>query len=200
MGRGVIMANTKQKIQRHFTKEQMGEMARDLASADVAACERVATLIHEPKPFLKWEPGYEDLSSEMLQFLLSWWQGLRVDEKLPHIDVIDPFALKPALGSMLLVDVLNEGEDFFYRLYGTEIATRAGWDLTGKKLSEIDTPYNSFFMMTYQAAVIGKKPLYTKHLTPLGPQHMAWKWDRLILPFSRHDSVERLLVGIAATA
>ena len=46
--------------------------------------------------------------------------------------------LRPWIGNLLLMDVLDEGRDFRYRLVGTDLVEIVGRDLTGKVVSECE--------------------------------------------------------------
>ncbi|HYM30037.1 MAG TPA: PAS domain-containing protein [Candidatus Cybelea sp.] len=53
---------------------------------------------------------------------------------------IDPLEFKFILGSIILFDVLYEPLRFRYRLVGTRLAARRGFDLTGQLLDEHPDP------------------------------------------------------------
>ncbi len=50
---------------------------------------------------------------------------------------IDPIELKGHLPSLFMLDVIEDGRDFRYRLVGTTIAAMSGRDVTGAKLSTL---------------------------------------------------------------
>ena len=67
--------------------------------------------------------------------LLTYWRGKHFGGKPPARRDIDPIAEIPSLaGSLFLIDV--EGEQFRFRLIGSEIVQWAGRDSTGKVIDE----------------------------------------------------------------
>jgi len=134
-----------------------------------------------------------------LRFLAQFWSALTRDGELPHHDKIDPLALQPALGYLMLLDVIEGGMDFRYRLYGSTIANISGFDLTGRLMSEhpASTYVVEFNLAVTRAALRRRTPLYTTR-NPLGAQDTK-TWPRLALPFSDRDgAVARFLVGTVA--
>lgn len=149
-----------------------------------------------PPPLLAWSPAADALPAGPLRFLHDFWHGQREGEGLPGIDVVEPFALKPALGYIMLLDVLDDGWDYRYRLYGSAIAQRYGRDLTGRRTSDIArTAYTGiFYIAAYRAVLARRQPLFTVSSSP--PYVAAADWWRLVLPLSGPDgAIARLLVG-----
>ncbi|MCW5773399.1 MAG: PAS domain-containing protein [Rhodospirillaceae bacterium] len=146
---------------------------------------------------LAWAPRAADLPREELRFVLNWWQELAPrSADLPSADIkLDPLTLRPVLGYLLTLDVVAGG-DFRFRLYGSKIAQRAGFDMTGKLVSEIPSPPDTvaFFLATYRAAQIERAPLYTEHTPWSGIS--TTRWHRLILPFAdASGAVARFVVA-----
>jgi hypothetical protein len=135
-------------------------------------------------PVAIWNPRAEDLPTMQLPFVLDYWHGLRDAHGRVAPELIDPFALKPALGYILLIDVLEDGADFRYRLYGSEIARVAGFDMTGKRTSEMVTGSlaSNFYIAGYRALLRRPEPLFTWHEMPM--QITINNWDRIVLPLS----------------
>ncbi|MGO1117231.1 hypothetical protein ACTL6U_00880 [Rhodovibrionaceae bacterium A322] len=171
------------------------DLAKRLAGDDLTACHSLMTALGCPEPELIWSPGDEDLRAKKLKETLDWWKALPVEAGgMPDPSNISPFDLGAVLGFVSLLDVQKAGEDFRYRLYGTQTGEAADMEFTGKLVSEIATPVRFFFMVNYRAILTRKEPLFTAH-TP--PYHIrATGWYRLILPFSGGEDVERLLVTI----
>lgn len=135
-------------------------------------------------PVVQWNPRAEDLPTTQLPFVLNLWLSLRDADGRVTPEQIDPFKLKPALGYILLIDVLDDGEDFRYRLYGSEVARVAGFDMTGKRTSEIVTGSlaSTFYIAGYRALLRRPMPLFTWHEMPM--QITINSWDRIVLPLS----------------
>ena len=96
------------------------------------------------------------------------------------------------MGYIMILDVLPG--DYFYRLYGSKIAKIAGFDMTGKKTSDI--PFSlpgRFFLGCYDWVCQTKRIVESYHLAPAVVNALGW--HRLALPFEVDGRVTRLLVG-----
>lgn len=147
-------------------------------------------------PAARWQPAPADLDHAALRFLLAHWQGLAEPGALPLYSRIDAIALKPALGYIMLLDVLDDGWDYRYRVYGSEIARLARRDYTGLRTSELNVGavVPMFYIAGYRAVSRRRIPLYTRNQTP--PEVSTHSWSRLILPLvDAEDRIVRFLVG-----
>lgn len=145
-------------------------------------------------PVIRWNPVAADLPTKQLPFVLNLWHSLRDAYGRVRPEQIDPFALKPALGYILLIDVLDDGADFYYRLYGSEVARVAGFDMTGKRTSQIVTGSlaSTFYIAGYRALLQRPEPLFTWHEMPM--QITINNWDRIVLPLTGADGrISRIL-------
>lgn len=145
-------------------------------------------------PVVRWNPVAADLPTKQLPFVLNLWHSLRDANGRVTPEQIDPFALKPALGYILLIDVLDDGADFYYRLYGSEVARVAGFDMTGKRTSQIVTGSlaSTFYIAGYRALLQRSEPLFTWHEMPM--QITINNWDRIVLPLTGTDGrITRIL-------
>ena len=160
--------------------------------------DEAARAMFDPDAVLAWDPDEDDLPLPALRVLLAWWRARRPREGgLPPVAArIDPLELRPALGHLMTMDVLPAAADFRYRLFGTVVAERSGFDLTGKLVSEVPGPRDAviWFLATYGAAALERAPLYTEH-TPWSEMSVT-RWFRLILPLAGSDgAVERFVVA-----
>lgn len=145
-------------------------------------------------PICVWNPTPDSLPTSQIPFVLRYWQSLRDAKGHVSPDKIDPFALKPALGYILLLDVLEDGLDYRYRLYGSEIARVSGFDMTGKHTSQMVTGplASTFYIATYRAMLKRGEPLFTWHEMPM--QITINNWDRIVLPLTEADGrVSRII-------
>jgi hypothetical protein len=152
-------------------------------------------------PKILWRPGASDLTAAPLKFLVAHWAGLGGEGKLPHIGQIDPFGLRPALGYVILVDAVDEGRDFRYRLYGSIVAQISDFDMTGKLLSEIRASAHvaEFGIAVYRASLRQRAAIFSER-QPLGSVQ-TMSWQRLALPLvDDSGSVVRFLVGTVPLA
>jgi hypothetical protein len=146
-------------------------------------------------PVVIWTPGQEQLRSEPPRHVLAHWSKRAAGSRLPGYREVDPLDLRPALGYVLLLDVVEDGRDFRYRLFGSAISSVSGFDLTGKLLSEhpASAYVAEFSIAVGRAAVRRREPIYTVR-RPVGAQDTSL-WERLVLPLvDDEDRVVRLLV------
>ena len=100
------------------------------------------------------------------------------------------------LGNLLLVDVVNGGTEFVYRLYGSNVAERFGRDLTGCTPQAFPPHHLDIIVEAYRAVVGTAMPRYAAHILALENRKFA-AWERVVLPLSGGGaSVDHLLVGI----
>ncbi|HEV8029723.1 MAG TPA: PAS domain-containing protein [Stellaceae bacterium] len=83
------------------------------------------------------------ISHPRLQRLYDYWLAKRGQRKMPSRADIDAFEITYVLGDVMLVDVIDGiPPRFRIRLHGTNLAERAGYEITGKMLDEL--PENEF--------------------------------------------------------
>ena len=150
----------------------------------------------EHAPRILWRPAPEQLTAAPLRFLAEYWQELCSEGRLPHHRQVDPLAMRPALGYIMLVDAVEGGRDFRYRLYGSIIARVSGVDLTGRLLSHHPASIyvTEFGLAAYRAALVLRAPLYTERAPALAERTMLWQ--RIALPLvDDAGEVTRFLVA-----
>ena len=147
-------------------------------------------------PELAWSPDAARLPSPQLRFLLNYWRERAGKRRAPGVRDIDPVEMRPALGFIVLADVIEGGEDFRFRLYGSTVASVSGFDLTGKCVSEHPAPdyVSAFYLALYRAAYRRGEPVSTSHRPPLAVH--THTWHRLMLPLADESgAIVRFLSG-----
>lgn len=94
-----------------------------------------------------------------LRRLLAYWDARRGTAFAPSRHAIDPSALKTDLPNLFMLDVLQDGADYRYRLVGTEVVAFSGRDVTGRTFSEL---YGDEPPVLAQALAIFRKVLSTR--------------------------------------
>lgn len=190
------------------TKAATGQLATpatcwadDVAAGDAGPLKAIFTAHGAQGPVLRWRPVRDDLQPEPLKFLLTHWSALRQGRSVPLAGDIDALKMRPALGYVLLLDILEGGQDFRYRLFGTIIAAVSGFDLTGKLMSA--HPASSyivdFYFATCRAVLRRREPLATVHSPPIAVSTTVW--HRLVLPLAdANGNTIRLLIGVVPVA
>jgi hypothetical protein len=168
--------------------EDYGPVAHFFAANGVAA------------PKIAWDPSGDDAGANFLGFLVEFWRRGRGGAPWPPESAIDPVDLRPALGSLLVCEPLEDLSDFRIRLYGSRLAQSMGRDLTGAHVSDIDpgSYITTFYLACYRAVAIRGAALFTRH-NP-SKASFASEINRLLLPFGPEGRVSRILVGVDSVA
>jgi len=169
---------------------------RALVSGDVSSLKPVFAAQRAQGPEVIWSPTREQLGPPQLRFLLDYWTERAAGRPAPEVNDVDPLEMRPALGFIVLADVIDGGRDFRIRLYGSAVSAVAGFDLTGKLVAEHPaSPYLvSFYCAAYRAACLRREPVFTMHKPP--PSVHTHSWHRLNLPLTdEKGEVIRFLSG-----
>lgn len=176
--------------------QRVERWAAAIAAEDPAELRAVFAAAGARGPELRWNPPIDDLGIPQHRFLLRYWSDLRGERHLPHRGAIDPIEMRPALGFISLLEPVEDGRDFRYRVFGSVIAAVSGFDLTGQHASRIKaSPYMvEFHLAVFRAARRRGEVLSTEHGPPAATYTATW--HRLVLPFADDGGdVARLLVG-----
>lgn len=143
------------------------------------------------------DPGRDALHVDVLRRLYDYFQARQVGGVLP-MSTFDPLDLGPLLGDLQLLDVVEGGRDFRYRVHGTRSAGRSGFDMTGKLVSEMPTRpiVRALLTAVYRTVVTVQVPVAMVHRAPI--EITQAYWHRLALPVAAGGTVTRILVGLLA--
>jgi len=167
-----------------------------LLKGDLEEIRRVFAADGARGPSIRWRPAVGDIGPKAMQFALDYWQ--RAVEALggPKTRLVDPVQLAPALGYLLLVDVVDDGRDFSYRLYGSVAGSVSGFDMTHKRLSEHPASryIREFSTALYRAVIERREPVWS-HYGPAVAMSTA-AWERIVLPLvDDNNRICRFLVA-----
>jgi len=168
----------------------------EIARGDLSLARTHFASLGASGPEVVWQPRLENVPQPQLKFLLNYWRDLAGTRAMPLADEVDAVAMRPALGFIILLDVLEGGRDFRYRLYGSVLADASGFDMTGELISahKASNHVSWFYLATYRAALIRREPAYTEH----GPASAinTKAWQRVVLPLGDpKGEIVRFLVG-----
>ncbi len=147
-------------------------------------------------PEIVWAPGKGDCATAINEFLIGHWFELAPAGGIPPLTAIDPSFFKVALGYVHLLEPVDAGADFRYRVFGSLISSVSGFDLTSHRMTEFDaSDYVVDLAIAASGAVMDRRqPLLTRR-TPRGAAQTSM-WERLALPFADEAGrIQRLLVG-----
>jgi hypothetical protein len=126
---------------------------------------------------------------ERLDAFYRYWRSRCGGRSMPSRADIDPIDIPPRLlPNLFLIDVVDGGARFRYRLVGTDVVGTLGWDPTGGFVDEINQspPYRDYIMALYRRIVGSRLPSfsmshYPRPARPDGGYHAT---QRLMCPLS----------------
>lgn len=130
-----------------------------------------------------------------LDQLLAQWYDACEGREMPAKSFVDPFALKYILGHLVLFDVEQPGNLIRYRLSGTQITDRVGFDLTGMRVVDIPDDLAATEVQVFTDYCIQlRKPVFATSYRLL--REMEFGFVVLVLPLSNDGkTVSHLLAG-----
>jgi hypothetical protein len=140
----------------------------------------------------------EDISNPPLHALHDYWDGKRHGRTMPRRRDLDPLEMKTWLGRLILVDVIGDGTDFRYRIHGSVLSGRVGFDMTGRFVSSLDHAIRAATMAEYREAYRGRRAIFIPDSSFVDRPYMVF--GKLVLPLSEDDSVPTMLLAGIFTA
>ena len=122
------------------------------------------------------------------------WQAKRSDARIPARIEFGLDELRPLMGRIAILDVIDGGADFRFRLYGSNIANAYRGEMTGKSVREYRPHFYATITSGYLQCVASRAPHYDR--LEVDDQMMLYRWERLILPLAADGTtVDMLLVA-----
>lgn len=134
-----------------------------------------------------------------LRQLYECWLDKRAGRRFPSRADFDPMELRYILGNLLLVDVIgNAPPDFRIRLHGSNLASRHGYDLTGKLLDELPlAEQRDRARQTFTTVVATGEPLHGHRDRVFAESWQRQSYETVVLPLSNDGTtINMLLVGL----
>lgn len=140
-----------------------------------------------------------DLASPGLRRLHAYWMDRAAGRAMPSRADIDPLDLGFILGDLILIDVERGPADalrYRYRLYGSNVVQRQGFDLTGQYLEQHPWPvFASEIIPCYDRVVQSRQPEIFSRQQELDGR--SFRHQSLLLPLGQHNQADMLLIGVA---
>lgn len=141
-------------------------------------------------------PLLEDLPTENLRWMLSFWNNLRGHRDMPARSDFSPEQMVPMLPYVSLIDVERDPQRFRIRLVGTGIVAESGVDLTGKYYDELQNPEN---LLERSAWVAENRQSYYAHGLPLDWASQDFNsYAVLVMPLSGDGEHVDMFLGYMA--
>ncbi len=137
------------------------------------------------------------LDSQALRRLHAYWLAQAAGRRFPSRADIDPLHLGFILGDLILIDVEAgpERRRYRYRLYGSNVVQRQGFDLTGYSLDQHPWPaFATEITPCYDRVVQSGAPEIFSRQQELDGR--SFRHQSLLLPLGVADRVNMLLIGV----
>jgi hypothetical protein len=96
-----------------------------------------------------------------LRRLYGYWNEKRRGRRFPARRDIDPLDFPYVLGQMMLIDVSYDPLQFRFRLYGSELVDRMGFDMTGLILDKHPLPeFRDFLERGWREVIDTGRPVH----------------------------------------
>lgn len=151
-------------------------------------------------------PGYliageADIASPKLRELWRHWHTLHRDGRPPTRAEFDPTAIPHLMPYLMLLDVVEGGKDFRYRVVGTHVARIHGTDNTGRTVSQaFPSPDAAYVIRLYRRSVEARAAVGFRG-EPLRRDERVLEYEIVHLPLSGGDGqIGKVLVGLEFTS
>lgn len=138
---------------------------------------------------------YNYRTDPILGGTLAYWMGKRRDRPMPSRRDIEPAEIPRLLANLQLIDVIDGGSRFRYRLIGTALVDAFGRDYTGKHLDKLfPDERGAFAQGLYQAVCNARHPMFLRNTynTTRAVDIVA---NRLYLPLSEDGANVNVILG-----
>lgn len=131
------------------------------------------------------------LAAPEASFLYTLWVMSRGLNDMPAETALPSKRLDYLRDDLMILRPLD-GQDWLYEHYGKGIALNAGFDMTGRKVSDFQGVMGEFYAEIYDRVRRERRPLATLHrLGEFGERPL---WERIILPVGTDRTVTGLFV------
>lgn len=137
-----------------------------------------------------------DCREPAIRHLHDYWQRQRGTHRFPARNELDPIDMKPALGGITIFEIhpkADGGFRFRYRLIGSAIVARDGFDMTGRFLDELP-------LLQYRTLLLGRLEMLARDPAPVlvhNKQFYDERWydyEAIWLPLaSDHEHADMLM-------
>lgn len=136
----------------------------------------------------------DKIETPCLRQLYAYWDERRQGREFPARHDLDPLDFRYALGHLLLLDVLGEPLRFRFRLHGSLLTERAGYDMTGRLVEELPHPANRRMLIERcRMLVAERQPMAVVHERILGPRRFGY--EAVWLPLAKDGHTIDMLLG-----
>jgi hypothetical protein len=139
------------------------------------------------------DSSFEFLDADLRRLRALWNEKRGAHFAAARADM-DPATLRFILGNVLLVDVLREPLRFRYRLVGTNLVGRLGFDLTGKLVDEHPEPeFRQTALKVYHQLIETRVPYQGRFDQAFDGR--TRRFEVLLLPLSSDGAAIDMVLG-----
>lgn len=133
--------------------------------------------------------------NERIKALLDLWEAKRAGRAFPARTDFSMDDLLPWLGHLVLLDVLDGGDDFRFVVYGTALVEIFGFDLTGQRVSESAPQIGPRSLEEYQRVYAARAPDHVARRSPANKEYVTI--TKIALPLSADGvAIDKVLGAI----
>lgn len=129
---------------------------------------------------------------------VEYWRARCRGGRLPARGTINPRDLKPLLPTMFIVDCPTRNDrDWIYRLIGTEIVEREGFDKTGRRVCDYFTGAAwPLLRNEYLLCIDERRPVYRADTACDRLARERFDFERIFLPLASDGRTVDKIIGI----
>ncbi len=138
---------------------------------------------------------YDD--NPVLKGFVDYWNRKRSGREMPSRADIDPVEIPKLLPHLTLIDVVDGGSRFRFRLVGTALVQGYGRDYTGLYSDEVSppaSPHRDALSSLYRSVCNGRKPVFVRARYRM-PNGLTTNSDRILAPLSRDGQAVDMLIS-----
>jgi hypothetical protein len=140
-------------------------------------------------------PVRAQLTRSKLQGVFDYWDARRGTAPFPSRTAIDPLDMRFALGNIVLIDVQREPLRFRFRLVGTSVVEKWGYDMTGRFVDELPDPVRlALVLEKYREVVETGQPLCIRGERNLDGRY--WSYESVMMPLGETEQVNMILICV----
>lgn len=132
------------------------------------------------------------MESPILRQALDYWNRLRGGRHYPSRQDVTPRDVAPLLRNLVLIRLIDGGQDYEYRIVGDAHVISHGFSMQGQRVSEIDAVspgYGPVLKSLYDRAVRKREPYAFRGWMERGEKHKQYIYsESLFMPMGPDDA------------
>lgn len=132
----------------------------------------------------------------VLAAFFDYWDARRGDREMPSRQDIDPADIPQLLPHLSLIDVVDAGARFRYRLVGTAVVDGFNRNTTNLYADELDIPQFSrdAVHLQYRSVLRKRRPIYLRNIYVL-PSGVRAMTRRVLAPLSQDGAAINMIIA-----